>query len=130
MAPRPSVDLHSHHLCILQKLSGVNMPNMCSRTLFCLQSLYQNITFSPNACVATRLHACDIVVIADATTDEGEAPEDAASRWREGVLEDAGVSSSFAGVFNLDTRPRQISAPPIAAARQRWSPAAAQVLSV
>ena len=61
--------------------------------------------------------------------DDGEAPEEAASRWREGVLEDAGASSSFAGVFNLDTRSRQISAPPIATVRQRWSPAAAQVLS-
>ena len=60
-------------------------------------------------------------------TDEGEAPEEAASRWREGVLEDAGASSSFAGVFKLDTCARQISAPPIAAVRQQWSPAAAQV---
>ena len=63
------------------------------------------------------------------TADEEEAPEEAASRWREGVLEDAGTSSSFAGAFNLDTRSRQISALPIATVRQRWSPAAAQVLN-
>ena len=60
--------------------------------------------------------------------DQGEAPEEAASRWREGVLEDAGASSSFAGVFNLAARSRYVSAPPVAAVRQRWSPAAAQVI--
>lgn len=59
---------------------------------------------------------------------EGEAPEEAASRWREGVLEDAGASSSFADVFNLSKRSRYISAPPVAPVRQTWSPAAAQVL--
>ena len=56
-----------------------------------------------------------------------EAPEDAASRWREGVLEDAGASSSFASVFNLDTKARQSSSATVAAVRQEWSPAASQV---
>lgn len=60
--------------------------------------------------------------------DQGEAPEEAASRWREGVLEDAGASSSFAGVFNLGARSRYMSAPPVATVRQIWSPAAAQVI--
>ena len=56
-----------------------------------------------------------------------EAPEDAASRWREGVLEDAGASSSFASVFNLDTKVRQSSSATVAAVRRDWSPAASQV---
>ncbi|KAL0024335.1 hypothetical protein WJX79_010875 [Trebouxia sp. C0005] len=64
----------------------------------------------------------------DITSDE-EAPEDAASRWREGVLEDAGASSSFASVFNLDTKVRQSSSATVAAVRQDWSPAASQELS-
>lgn len=63
-----------------------------------------------------------------ALVDQGEAPEEAASRWREGVLEDAGASSSFAGVFNLGARSRYVSAPPVATVRQIWSPAAAQVI--
>lgn len=64
--------------------------------------------------------------LACVSTDEEEAAEDAASRWREGVLEDAGASSSFASVFNLDTKVRQSSAT-LAAVRQHWSPAASQV---
>lgn len=63
------------------------------------------------------------------TDEEEEAAEDAASRWREGVLEDAGASSSFASVFNLDTKVRQSSAT-LAAVRQHWSPAASQVFVV
>ena len=59
-----------------------------------------------------------------------EAPEDAASRWREGVLEDAGASSSFASVFNLDTKVRQSSSATVAAVRQDWSPAASQVFHI
>lgn len=59
-----------------------------------------------------------------------EAPEDAASRWREGVLEDAGASSSFASVFNLETKVRQSSSAKVAAVRQEWSPAASQVFHI
>jgi len=59
-----------------------------------------------------------------------EAPEDAASRWREGVLEDAGASSSFASVFNIETKVRQSSAATVAAVRQEWSPAASQVFHI
>ena len=42
------------------------------------------------------------------------------------MLDDAGASSSFASVFNLDTKVRQSSAT-LAAVRQHWSPAASQV---
>lgn len=56
-----------------------------------------------------------------------EQPEDAASRWREGVLEDAGASSAFAGAFNIAT-PKQQQALPHLPVRTAWSPAAAQVL--
>ncbi len=59
-----------------------------------------------------------------------EAPEDAASRWREGVLEDAGASSSFASVFKLETKVRQSSLATVAAVRQDWSPAASQVCNI
>ena len=60
-------------------------------------------------------------------TDEEEQAEDAASRWREGVLEDGGASSSFASAFNLASSSRQSSAPSVATGRKRWSPAASQV---
>ena len=43
------------------------------------------------------------------------------------MLEDAGASSSFASVFNIDTKVRQSSSATVAAVRQHWSPAASQV---
>ncbi|KAL0052243.1 hypothetical protein WJX82_010539 [Trebouxia sp. C0006] len=81
----------------------------------------------------TRAHAAAVEDAANSqrgnVTSDEEAPEDAASRWREGVLEDAGASSSFASVFNLDTKARQSSSATVAAVRQEWSPAASQELS-
>ena len=63
------------------------------------------------------------------TGQEAESAEDAASRWREGVLEDAGASSAFASVFNLDTKVHESRASAVATARQNWTPAASQVQS-
>ena len=71
------------------------------------------------------VHVCPSLLIFAWCPADDEQPEDSASRWREGVLQDAGASAAFASAFSIPTVNQQLK--PEYDVRDEWTPAAAQV---